>query len=296
MRMPNLYIPLLLCCNSCGILPLAIYKVFPVECPYPVEFSGLTRYKKTFYTVSDNDDHTIFKLDMNRNSAVATPAIRFHAPPLPGPPRLDFEGIAVDSAGFFYLASERKAAILRVDSMGNSQWTTQPLIHIGYPHGLFRLKNAGLEGIVTTNGHQFLLCAERQSRGLLWVDTEKGEYKAVNMNDSKLSTRAGRTPDLSGLCHWDNRFFALARFAHCVCEIRTTGTGFTEGRCWSYAHIENHPRYRFRDRRYGIAEGLYIDNEYIYIIVDNNKDNRQSSPGDRRPLMYVLKNSIGTRR
>ncbi|MDX1624184.1 MAG: hypothetical protein R3199_09400, partial [Gemmatimonadota bacterium] len=72
--------------------------------------------------------------------------------------------------------------------------------------------------------------------------------------------------------------------------------GFGEEECWSYAEIENDPRFHYETMEFGRGEGLAVDDGTIYVILDNNLDQRTIRPGDRRPLLFVMERLTGPRR
>src|ERR1041384_6789800 len=100
----------------------------------------------------------------------------------------------------------------------------------------------------------------------------------------------GRDADFADLTVWRARVFALARNAHVVMHLEPGPAGWTEGGAWSYALTENAPRFAYRDRAFGVAEGLAIDDEHVFIVCYNNRDERDTQPGDRRPLLFVFRN------
>ena len=58
---------------------------------------------------------------------------------------------------------------------------------------------------------------------------------------------------------------------------------------WSFAHVFDDPQYRYRDMTYGLAEGFCLTAEHVYVVLDNNGDQRVTAPGDTRPLLLIFK-------
>jgi hypothetical protein len=274
------------------VTPLTLHRALAVEGPDNNQPSGLTIKDRTLYAVSDKHDDTIYKLVLAAETAKMVPHLRFN---LPSPPRetvkCDLEGIACDREGNFYLVSESLFRILRVSTDGRqTAWVTPDLSPWGRAAGLFQKGNANLEGIAVLAPGKFVLCAERQPRGFVEVDTttHPPDIRAYRSDATVFEFRPGRSPDFSGL-YWDEgTLYVLERNAFLVCELVRKGQGFAEGRGWSYGHVVTRPALRFADMRYGKAEGLCMDRRYVYVILDNNGIARQAEPGDARPLLLLL--------
>ena len=60
---------------------------------------------------------------------------------------------------------------------------------------------------------------------------------------------------------------------------------------WSFAHIVNDPEYLYQHEQFGAktAEGLAMDRDRVYVILDNNNDARRMYPTDHRPLLLIMK-------
>jgi hypothetical protein len=44
---------------------------------------------------------------------------------------------------------------------------------------------------------------------------------------------------------------------------------------WSFDDVVESENYRYKDMKYGLAEGLAVTDEFIYVVLDNNKDSRE---------------------
>lgn len=276
-------------------VPLRLIRALPVEGPENNQPSGLTLSGDTLFTVSDKHDGTIFRLELEDDRAVQVPHLTFHAePPDAGLKKLDFEGLASDEDGGFYLASETAFRVLRCRADGERKatwmWMTPDLRPHGEAVGLFQTSNANLEGIALLPAGELLVCAERQPRGLIEVDFEArpATVRAFNYNDTKLELPGGRNADFTGLHADESGLYAVVRNAEAICRIEYGESGLVEGEVWSYRHIVNDPALRYVDRRFGQAEGLCMDEERVYLIIDNNGDPREADPEDRRPLLLIM--------
>ena len=273
---------------------LELVAAMPVEFPKAIEPSGLIMRDDSLFTVSDDHDHTIFYIDCNIEEQRATCKryLKFDAPKIHGVDDLDLEGITVDGDGNFYLVSEKAFRILKIEKGSNKvSWVTHDLKPYGREVGLFQKKNADFEGITWLGDHKFLLAAEREPRGFIQLDLDKipKGIKAYRQDHSILEPPKHRNPDYSGL-HFDGKnIYALERSIHAVTRIEITDGKIIEKAVWSYAHVENAEEWQYRDMEFGHAEGLFINENYVYIILDNNGERRLINKKDRRPLMFVFK-------
>lgn len=289
---------LLFLLSGCGsesgtenLFKLELHKAFPVAGSDNIQPSGLTLWQGGLFTISDRDDSTIFRLQMGGDTARMIPYRRFR---IPGRQtvRADFEGITSDNKGNFFLISETKIKILKVPASGKpAEWITLPLRYHGEAEGLFRVKNAYVEGILWRGENHFLICAEREPRGFLDVKLlpHSIQVKASKTDRSRYLFRNKRSTDFTGLAAFENKIYVLERNAFVVSEIQETDSGWVELGGWCYEHIETSAEYAYDDMRYGKAEGLAIDSNFVYIILDNNLDRRVKNLKDNRPLLFVFR-------
>lgn len=253
----------------------------------------MTLWKNRFFVVSDNDDETIYELHAGESTAILRPYVRFAPPPLTGVKKLDLEGISCDEEGNFYLVCERVFRVLRVSADGRqAAWVTPSLLEEGKRAGLFQVMNGGLEGIAYVSPNHLLLCAEREARGILEIRTDRrGSVltQAWNCDAEQAPSRFGRPPDFSDLCYDRRRLFALVRADEGVAEIQQRGCYFQTRRFWSFSRTTRDPAYSYRDATYGKAEGLAMNKERIFVILDNNGDARTNDENDTRPLFFIFR-------
>jgi hypothetical protein len=264
---------------------LEIIRVLPVEAPYPLEPSGLALHKGRLYTVADKIDPIIFAIEPEDTVARLTEAIVFYLPER-GP--MDWEGLTVDPDGTFYLISEAKGRMLRVDPDGTASWATGDLRPVGQSMGLFAKENAGFEGLTQLGPAHWLGAVEREPRGLVeWRQSGQNlQVDAFVQNQSPFQHVLSffRLADYSGL-HFDgDRCYALFRNAHLVVALEKVNGQWREAEAWDYRHMETDPRYAYRNQTFGQAEGLVVSGKEVYLIFDNNRGPRMADSSDRRPL------------
>jgi len=273
------------------ITPLALINALPVEGPDDIEPSGLTIVNNRLFTVSDEHDDTIFRIELREESAVLLPHIKFPAPENRSRRGMDFEGITNDADGNFYLVSESNFRILRISANGDEiSWITPSLRPYGDAIGLFQTGNTNLESIALAGENQFIAGAERQPRGLLEIDLNVNppDVQAFRVDVTRAPVPEGRAIDFSGMFYENGILYALHRSAEIVNQLSFNGTGFVEENLWSFSDIVNSETLRYSNLDFGMAEGVSLDSEHVYVILDNNGMHRDRDPQDHRPLLLIM--------
>lgn len=265
-------------------IELSVERVLPVEADEHFQPSGLYLSQGRLLTVSDKHDDTIFELSLQSDRAVARPLLTFEPP---SGKALDLEGLTGYDDGSLLLASESHCRLLVVSPSGHAHWSTPSLEELGREAGLFQKSNAGLEGVARV-GKQLVLAAEREPRGLLEADDEGRHVVAYRMPAAACTARSKRSADISDLTVSDGELFALERNAHLIVRLARVDGRYREAGYWSYARAENDPRYRYEDRTFGLAEGLALDAQHVYVVLDNNEQPREAALDDRRPQLFVF--------
>lgn len=264
---------------------LEAISVLPVEGPESNQPSGLFVHNNTLYTVSDKHDDTIFRIELREDAAVFVPHVRFDPPRPFGVFRLDLEGITRDDDGSFYLASEGAFAILKVDADGKkASWVTTSLRDVGASAGLFQTRGGYLEGITLMARDRFLVTAERQPCGLIEVDMSPVQRIVEIANH-------GETNSYTGLHREAENVYILQRSDATIRKTIRYLDVDSPSTLWSFAHIVNDPEYLYQHEQFGAktAEGLAMDQDRVYVILDNNNDARRMYPTDYRPLLLIMK-------
>jgi len=277
-------------------IPLKLVRCLPVDGPENSQPSGLAIWNNTLVTISDKHDSTIFRIDITGDTATLRPLISFTIPDtMLTKKKLDFEGITCDGSGTFYLASEKYYRVLRVGAQGKDiSWASPCLEAVGKKAGLFQVRNANLEGIALVESGKFVLCAERQPRGLILVDMNQVPPKidASTCDQTRFIFPEKTSPDFSDVCFFKKTLYALQRNAYLISPMILIDGEWEEGTGWTYQAIVTNDKWRYADMRYGHAEGLCMNHRFIYVILDNNGDCRTSDPKDNRPLLLILENPL----
>ena len=273
-------------------IDLKLISALPISGLDNAQPSGLCWVDGNLYAVSDHHDHTICRLELLEDEAHIEPYITFNAPWSGSWVRgLDFEGLAYRD-GSFFIVSEATFRVLRVHETGRGlAWVTPSVKKAGSKVGLFNEKNAGLEGLALLGGGRVVLAAERAQRGLVDVVLdEEGKARVFPLvcATTSLAIESPREVDFSDLFFDGENLYALTRNGDAVVRITFDETDFEEHEIWSFGHVTNAPEYRYEDMTFGKAEGLTMDDEHVYVILDNNGMARASDPTDTRPLLFVF--------
>jgi hypothetical protein len=268
---------------------LVLTRALPIEIADDFEPSGLLLLDKHLLTVSDKHDDTVFELIPGAQTVEVRPFLQFEAP-ASEPRPFDFEGLCTAADGSLLLASEARYRVLQVSRDGNATWFTPSLQAIGLEVGLFRKRNAAFEGITRLDDGRILLAAEREPRGLIELPKSRSTRDALAwaLPDSIYSTPDGRSPDFADLTTFAGNVYALERNAHLIVRLERTANQWLEREAWSYARSENDPRFAYESRVFGLAEGLALDENNVYLVLDNNRERRAAGRDDRRPLLFIF--------
>ena len=193
----------------------------------------------------------------------------------------DIEGIGIDSTGALYLGEEHLRWILRQPAPG------QPLERLPIdwaPVSRWFSKtdrNASFEGVAV--GDRFLYVANERDTGRI-IEIDRKTLKVVGDFQARPPGAAGDDIHYTDLCWFDGELWALCREHRRVLCIdpRTHAVRL----CFSYFPIEMDPKYAYQHLLpYGFFEGLSVDVDNVWLLIDNNGYARKSNPQDARPLL-----------
>ena len=298
---------------------LRLLQALPVEGMAKGNLSGLTLCQGRWLAVSDREDDRLFELLPGEQAWQATPELfsvpAEHNSPLPLPllagawlrglrsGSMDFEAISCDAEGNRYLASESLLAVLKLPPAatgGAPRWLDlDPALYAeGEARGLWQQANALVEGVaVSSDGQQLWLAAERLSRGLLMLERQDDGWRCpiggcVLLAERRYLPTEPFGPgvldrelmplDFSALVYWKGRLWTLERNAHQVCRRHPVSA--QRERCWSFATSLLAEPHLYPNARFGLAEALHIDEDGIFLGIDNN--GRARADGDSRPWLY----------
>ncbi len=277
---------------------LELDKALPLDGPALVQPSGLAWDGKRLLMVCSVHDDDIFAVEPQGDKAAFKEAIHIHRPKDAEGMKLAWRGIAVGQDGALYLASEQACRILRVEKDGDAEWVGPSLLEAGAEKGLFAGGNSGIEGLAALGKKKFLVAASREPRGLLDVDLSgKGPViTAWLLDKTQIPLGQGqgrRRPDFADLTGDQGKLWALCANSDAIAQLKWNGSEYSEGPYWSYAHVIEDAKYKYAGLRMGLARGLAMDGQSVFIALDNKGVGRRADPNDKRPLLLVFKRPRG---
>lgn len=271
---------------------LELKMALPLDGPEFIQPSGLVMAGKDLLMVAGDHDGSIFQVTLQADKAVYKEWVTIKRPKDSETAKFAFRGIASDGKNNFFLISGAACRILKVESGGHSEWTGPSLLDAGVEKGLFAGENSGAEGILYLGPQKYLVAASREPRGLLVVDLSrsKSTIKPILMDNSKHPIPKGRhKPDFTDLANTDkNQLWALESAADAICLLKHNGDGFEVGEYWSYSHVTEDSKYRYKGLKMGLGRGIALDSQYLYLVLDNKGVSREADPVDKRPLLLVF--------
>lgn len=198
--------------------------------------------------------------------------------------RYDCEGIAVDAAGNLYVSEELQRTIFK-SAPGGTQVEALRIDWTPVRKFFGADANASFEGIAIGGGRIYV-ANERSSARIIVVDFES---KAVVDNffvDSEGFAFGG--PHYTDLAFTEDRLFILNRNHRCIIEVEPERKRVLAE--YSFAQMELAEEVAYRsDYPTGAMEGLAVDDDYFWLITDNNGKGRFKYPDDTRPTLFRCK-------
>jgi Esterase-like activity of phytase len=196
--------------------------------------------------------------------------------------RWDCEGIARDDLGRLYLCEEANRWILRWDQSAQS---VEPLAidwSPAKPYFTTSDINASFEGVAIGRGKLYV-ANERQRGRIIVVDLATLQVE----RHFQVSYRASRAFDThySDLCWHNDTLWVLLRESSALLQLDPLKeTVLAE---FSFRDLERRKEVIYTGKYpTGIMEGLAVDDEFIWLVTDNNGEARWSAPGDTRPTLF----------
>lgn len=192
--------------------------------------------------------------------------------------RLDCEGLAMDDQGRLYLCAERERWILRSDTQGRVERLPIDWSPVKEHFSSFDF-NASFEGVAIGDGRLYV-ANERSSPVILSVDLATMKIKRDFVVYPSRSSLLGL--HYSDLCWFENQLWIMCRQHYVLLQVDpATRRVMAE---FDYRELEDRLSYA-TGLPVGIMEGLAVDQDYIWMVTDNNGDERKGAPGDKRPTL-----------
>lgn len=254
------------------------------DCSQPLEPSGLSKIGEHFYIVSDNNHEShLYRLRRQDSVFIAEPSRPFFLPDSDksdSSPGLDLEGLCYQKISkplqgpALYMADERQRRIIKrpwSDGPGKASRQGQILNHdmrrYCRRHKLTWSKklNAGFEGIACSTWNH-------ETANRIFVANERSPVRIYELryNNSHLHVtnhfQFAGIRDISGLSFYQSHLYILHRSGQKIHKM-----AWPAGKL-----VDNYSFARYTKGLYspgkfpGNAEGLWLDKQYIYIVLDAN--------------------------
>lgn len=275
-----------------------------------MNLSGLDDCGGVLLTVSDKVQNTIYKLesdeghfDLKPHHHFSTPDHDFSRPllrtvyaflrKLVGQSATDWEGISC-TAGTTALISEMYGSILIIGNEQQPFWVSVADEMLTNRLQIYQHPFIGFESISIAGKNRFLIGHERNPASLFSLDlahpSNDPQGKVFPVKDIQGYTEPrGASNDISGSDVHAGVLYTLHRSARQVCA-QSVGALFTQFfGCQSFSSVAHARQYAYSSMTYGRAEGLAVREGQIYIIFDNNNDERLSD-GSSEALLFEFEN------
>lgn len=195
--------------------------------------------------------------------------------------RWDWEGIAQDRQGRFYLCEEANRWIVRADPASgrcerlNIDWQPVAKYFASDP-------NASFEGVAVGGGKLFV-ANERQRGRIIVVDLET--LAVVRSFQVDYSGSAARDTHYSDLCWHHGVLWVLLRESGVVLKVDPARERVVAE--FSFREMERGKEVVYQNPfPTSTMEGLAVDDEFLWLVTDNNGAGRWAAPEDIRPTLF----------
>jgi uncharacterized protein YjiK len=194
--------------------------------------------------------------------------------------RFDLEGLARDERGRLYVCEEATRSIFRFDPVSRNvehlkiDWSPARSFLNGNA-------NASFEGVAVA-GKKLWVANERDSARVIQVDLET--LKVVG-DFQPLPSSLAFFLHYSDLAWHKGRLFVLLRHQRAILEVDPDSREvLTE---YSFHTLEEMPEHQYvKEFPTGTMEGLAVDDEFFWLVTDNNGLPRKQDGRDRRPTLF----------
>ena len=193
----------------------------------------------------------------------------------------DLEGLAVDDQGRWYVCDEISRDLFRFDHRTGK---TERLATDWSPvrKWLSEDGNASWEGLAIGGGSLFV--ANERSVGRIIV-VSMSTWNVLRTFSVSPPDRPARDVHYSDLCWNADRLWVLCRESQCILKVEPDA-GRVEA-AFGYGAIERDPKHGYLNPLpVGFVEGLAVEANTAWLLVDNNGFGRISDPKDVRPTLW----------
>lgn len=201
------------------------------------------------------------------------------------PTSYDLEGIAIDQSGNIYTCEEKRRAIYRFN-LGEKRYERLEIDWTPVRRYFAYDPNASFEGVAVSPDNKLYVANERNSPRIFVVDLNTlkvVEHFYVNGTGFSL---AG--PHYSDLSWFDGHLYVLDRHQRVILQVNPVNHEVMAE--FRFGKMETAPAVAYKTLfPTGTMEGLAVDNEYFWLLTDNNGKPRVNFREDIRPTLFRCK-------
>jgi uncharacterized protein YjiK len=265
---------------------LALEAFWRLELPdsRPFDASGLIFDGQNLLMVSDKEPELFRIILGNNNSAHLERTGIFTRDQLasaaPGVVAFDFEGLARDENGRLYVCEEARRSIFRFDPASKLverleiDWAPVRQFFSSQP-------NSSFEGIAVAGGK-------------LWIANERDQARLIEVDLESLKVVGDSRPlpsspvfflHYSDLAAHNGHLFLLLRHQRLILEMDLDRKEVLAE--YDFYAIEEAREHQYvKEYPTGAMEGLAVDDQFFWLVTDNNGFPRKSAGADRRPTLF----------
>lgn len=276
--------------NTVPTYTLKAAQIWRLDCDKPKRFDASALQRLPDGTLITLDDKTtrLFRIELTGDAGRLVATDHEFLPPRPprkpgtkSEPRPDPEGLAVDESGRVLVCEESQRRVFRYDPANHSQET----LNIDWTPAKRWFSsdmNASWEGIAVGGGKLYL--ANERSRGrIIVVDATTLKVE----RDFQVRPPDVQAADVhySDLCWHAGHLWVLCRESRCVLQVDAAAEKVLAS--FDYEAIERDPDNAYaHPYPYGFVEGLLVEADNLWLIVDNNEFPRVADKNDRRAQLW----------
>ena len=276
--------------TNCARYTLQVQQSWSLQSPQSERFdaSGLQRLQDGRMVVVNDKEAGVFEIQFGDSQTAALRRLPrvFEQNQLsalcPGRTRpFDLEALAVDSEGRLYVSDEADRLIFRCD-LRNGVHELLPINWSSVAKWFSPSdRNASFEGVAVGNGKLYV-ANEREIGRIIEIDLKT----MTVVRDFQVKPPGVTASDVhySDLAWFEGELWVLCREHRQILAVDPTSLKVRAA--FAYKDIELDPQYAYRHWiPYGFFEGLYVDNGFIWLCIDNNGYPRRSDDKDHRPQL-----------
>ena len=259
----------------------------PTSATERVDPSGIARVGADLVVVSDKAHlPLLYRLTFNESRLVRMQAWR----PVGGAEvGHDTEGLTICD-GTMWVVVEGDNQLVRLPLVGDAEVLKLDFSAVGteIPSAITWM-NAGLEGVACASDGRIWVAKEREPRAIFTIDARTGSATGVWeqwARADRVRELGGRdvAPSWSDLQFLDGHLYALHRDGRAVVRLDPSSGVQT-----ALMHLELDEQAIYSGASpYGMAEGLWIEGDAVWILLDNNDDTMKAGPraGEPAPMLF----------